>query len=217
MLHEWGAAWLAGFSLCFSLIVSIGAQNLFLLRQAVRGQYAWECALFCIFSDAMLMTVGVGGMAQVVQAHVGLAWWLGWMAVAFLLGYGLFAIRRAFVAQGALEVDVADGAAAVQFEPTRMVVLGALAAITFLNPHVYLDTVLLLGTTGAREQGLAKWVFVAGAVSASVVWFASLAALGRRLRRFFASARAWRALDALTGAMMLALAAWVWAGLEAIV
>lgn len=212
MLHEWGAAWLAGFGLCFSLIVSIGAQNLFLLRQAVRGQYVWECVLFCILADAVLMALGVGGMAQVVKAHAGLAQWLGWAAVAFLLGYGLFAIRRAFVAQGALEVS----SSAVDGQPhqTRMAVLGTLAAITLLNPHVYLDTVLLLGTTGAREPGAAKWVFVAGAVSASVVWFVLLGALGRRLRRFFASARAWRMLDAATGAMMLALAWWVYAGLD---
>lgn len=208
------AAWLAGFSLCFSLIVSIGAQNLFLLRQAVRGQYVWECALFCIGADMLLMVLGVGGMAQLLQAHTVLAWWLGWVAVAFLAGYGLFAIRRAFVGQGALDVD-AQGVAVTQ--QTRTAVLGTLAAITFLNPHVYLDTVLLLGTTGAREPGLGKWAFVLGAVSASVLWFVMLSALGRRLRRFFASARAWRALDALTGALMLALAVWVWAGLEAMV
>lgn len=90
--------------------------------------------------------------------------------------------------------------------------IGTLAVITLLNPHVYLDTVVLVGSIGARQDGGLKWVFVMGAASASLVWFAALALAGRRMQGLFANPRAWRVLDALTGCMMLALAWWVWQG-----
>ena len=90
-----------------------------------------------------------------------------------------------------------------------------LAVITLFNPHVYLDTVLLVGSIGARQEGDLKWVFVAGAASASALWFAGLSAAGRRLKHWFAQPLAWRILDGLTGAMMLSLAWWVWQGLVA--
>ena len=93
--------------------------------------------------------------------------------------------------------------------------LGALAAITLLNPHVYLDTVVLMGSMGARQPGAFQAAFVAGAASASLAWFLCLAFAGRKLQAVFARPQAWRALDALTGAMMLALAWWVWTGAQA--
>lgn len=204
----WGASWLAGFTVCLSLVASIGAQNLFVLRQAVQGEHVRACVAWCVASDVLLVAAGVAGMAQLLGASPTLAQWLQWGGVLFLLAYGLFAWRRAWVAaDGAL---VASGGQRVA--RGLLGVLGGLAVITLLNPHVYLDTVVLIGSLGARQQGGLKGVFVLGAACASLAWFSALALAGRRLQRLFASARAWRVLDALTGAMMLVLAWWVWQG-----
>lgn len=204
------SSWLAGFTVCLSLIVSIGAQNLYVLRQAVSGRHIRACVAWCVASDALLIGAGVAGMAQLLARSPALAYYLSLGGVAFLLAYGLFAWWRVLAAPDA---NLATGSGAAQRGVFS--VLGTLAVITLLNPHVYLDTVVLVGSIGARQDGGLKWVFVAGAASASLVWFASLAVAGRRLQGLFASPRAWRVLDALTGCMMLALAWWVWQGIGA--
>lgn len=206
------SSWLAGFTICLSLIVSIGAQNLFVLRQAVNGQHVRACVAWCVVSDTLLIGVGVAGMAQLLGRSPTLAHWLSVGGAVFLLCYGLLAWWRVFAA-----ADAQLGTAAQKGGVTRGVagVVGTLAVITLLNPHVYLDTVVLVGSIGARQDGALKWVFVLGAASASLVWFASLALAGRRMQGLFAHPRAWRALDALTGCMMLALAWWLWSGIGA--
>ena len=206
------SSWLAGFTICLSLIVSIGAQNLFVLRQAVNGQHVRACVAWCVVSDTLLIGVGVAGMAQLLGRSPTLAHWLSVGGAVFLLCYGLLAWWRVFAA-----ADAQLGTAAQKSGVTRGVagVVGTLAVITLLNPHVYLDTVVLVGSIGARQDGALKWVFVLGAASASLVWFASLALAGRRMQGLFAHPRAWRALDALTGCMMLALAWWMWSGIGA--
>ena len=206
------SSWLAGFTICLSLIVSIGAQNLFVLRQAVNGQHVRACVAWCVVSDTLLIGVGVAGMAQLLGRSPTLAHWLSVGGAVFLLCYGLLAWWRVFAA-----ADAQLGTAAQKSGVTRGVagVVGTLAVITLLNPHVYLDTVVLVGSIGARQDGALKWVFVLGAASASLVWFASLALAGRRMQGLFAHPRAWRALDALTGCMMLALAWWLWSGIGA--
>ncbi|MHA7600350.1 LysE/ArgO family amino acid transporter [Alicycliphilus sp. T452] len=202
------SSWLAGFTVCLSLIASIGAQNLYVLRQAVRGEHVRACIAWCVASDVLLVGLGVAGMARLLGASPTLAQWLQWGGALFLLAYGLLAWRRAFFARGA-----GPGAAGGQRVARGLLgVVGGLAAITWLNPHVYLDTVVLIGSMGARQHGWLKAVFVLGAASASLAWFAALALAGRRLQGLFAHARAWRVLDALTGAMMLVLAWWVWQG-----
>ena len=199
------STWLTGFTVCLSLIASIGAQNLYVLRQAVQGEHVRACVAWCVVSDALLVALGVAGMAQLLGRSPTLAQWLQWGGALFLLAYGLFAWHRALFAPGG-GMDASGGARVAR---GVLGVVSGLAVITLLNPHVYLDTVVLIGSIGARQQGWLKGVFVLGAASASLVWFVSLALAGRRLQSVFANPRAWRVLDGLTGAMMLVLAWWV--------
>lgn len=206
---SWSAAWLAGFGVCLSLIASIGAQNLYVLRQAVRGEHVRACVALCVACDALLVALGVAGMAQLLGQSPTLAQWLQWGGALFLLAYGLFAWHRALFAPGAGLDACGEGRVARGL----LGVLSGLAVITLLNPHVYLDTVLLIGSIGARQQEGLKLVFVLGATCASLSWFVGLAWLGRRLQHWFANPRAWRWLDAFTGSTMLVLAWWVWQAL----
>lgn len=203
------SSWLAGFTICFALVASIGAQNLFVLRQAVTSRHVSVCVAWCVLSDALLVGIGVAGMAQLLENMPVLAQALSLGGAVFLLCYGLLAWSRLLPQRGA-----AVAKEVVANPPSRRAVLGALAAITLLNPHVYLDTVVLMGSMGARQPGAFQAAFVAGAASASLAWFLCLALAGRRLQAVFARPQAWRALDALTGAMMLVLAWWVWSGAQ---
>jgi len=215
------ASWLAGFGICLSLIVSIGAQNLYVLRQAVDGRHVRACVAWCVASDALLMGMGVAGMARMLGGRPQLAYWLTLGGAIFLLGYGLLALWRMVAAPHAQvrpegQADGAGGRAGRRASRSLLGVLGALMALTLLNPHVYLDTVVLVGSIGARQQGPLKWIFVLGAASASLSWFVLLAWAGRRMQRLFARPQAWRVMDGLTAVMMLALAWWVWGGLQAL-
>ena len=205
------SSWLAGFTVCFALVASIGAQNLFVLRQAVSGRHVRACVAWCVLTDALLVAAGVAGMAQLLANRPALAEALSLGGAVFLLGYGLLAWSRLLPRRAVLETAAKPAEAAA---PTKRAVLLALAGITLLNPHVYLDTVVLMGSMGAREAGPLKAAFVAGAASASLAWFLSLALAGRKLQGWFARPQAWRALDAATGCMMLVLAWWVWSGTQ---
>jgi len=187
----------AGFALGFGLIVAIGAQNAFVLRQGLRREHVGLVVAFCIAADALLMSAGVAGLAGLLAGRPLLARALAGFGIVFLVVYGLRALRRA-ARPGTLRA--AAGAAL-----TRRQALLQVAGFTLLNPHVYLDTVLLVGSVGA-QQARPGW-FVAGAVSASVLWFCGLGHGARALAPWFADARAWRLLDLLIGATMLVLAA----------
>lgn len=202
------SSWLAGFTVCLSLLVSIGAQNLYVLRQAVAGRHVRACVVWCVVSDALLVALGVAGMARLLGSSPTLAHYLTLGGALFLFAYGVFAWHRAWFAPGG-GLD-AEGSRA---ERGVVGVLSALAVITLLNPHVYLDTVVLIGSIGARQDGGLKWVFVVGAASASLMWFLLLALAGRKLKGVFANPTAWRVLDGLTGVMMFVLAWWVGRGL----
>ena len=205
MTTNFYSAWMAGFTVCASLIVSIGAQNLYVLRQAVQGEHVRACVTLCVISDALLVALGVAGMAQMLASYPALAQYLTLGGAAFLLAYGLFALRRMWLApETRLQADQRKTA-----PRGAMSVLAALAAITLLNPHVYLDTVLLMGSIGAQQEGAGRWSYVMGAASASCLWFVLLALAGRRLKHLFANPRAWRIMDGITGVMMLSLAWWV--------
>ncbi|MFG1665578.1 LysE/ArgO family amino acid transporter [Streptomyces sp. Y7] len=187
----------AGFGTGLSLIVAIGAQNAFVLRQGIRRDAVLAVVGICALSDALLITLGVAGVGAVVVAWPGVLTAVAWVGGVFLLCYGVLAARRVFKPGGALvtEGDVAGS--------RRRAVLTCLA-MTWLNPHVYLDTVFLLGTVAA-DRGPLRWTFGLGAAVASLVWFAALGFGARLLSRHLAKPVAWRVLDGLVAATMLAL------------
>ncbi|MFJ8810567.1 LysE/ArgO family amino acid transporter [Streptomyces sp. NPDC102490] len=187
----------AGFGTGLSLIVAIGAQNAFVLRQGVRRDAVLAVVGICALSDAVLIALGVGGVGAVVVAWPGALRAVGWIGGAFLLCYGALAARRVFRPSGALRTD-GDAAGS-----RRRAVLTCLA-LTWLNPHVYLDTVFLLGSVAA-DRGPLRWTFGLGAAVASLVWFAALGFGARYLGRFLARPAAWRVLDGLVAATMIVL------------
>jgi L-lysine exporter family protein LysE/ArgO len=190
-----------GLFMSLVLIVAIGAQNAYVLRQGLRREHVGPVVLFCAASDAVLIGAGVAGMAQALKGRPMLATVLAGLGAAFLCGYGLKALWRS--RQPAALQASAQGASSL----SRAAVLAQAAGFTLLNPHVYLDTVLLVGSAGAQYAGLLKVWFVAGATTASVVWFTSLGFGARLLAPVFAKPRAWQMLDALVGSTMLVLAA----------
>ncbi|MEW5628037.1 LysE/ArgO family amino acid transporter [Streptomyces hydrogenans] len=188
----------AGFGTGLSLIVAIGAQNAFVLRQGARRQAVLAVVGICAVSDALLIAFGVAGLGAVVTAWpAGLAV-VGLAGGAFLICYGLLAARRALRPAG--EALATKGAAAGS---VRTAVLTCLA-MTWLNPHVYLDTVLLLGSVAA-DRGSLRWVFGLGAMLASLTWFAGLGYGARLLGGVLSRPAAWRVLDTLVAATMLAM------------
>ncbi|MGW2613630.1 LysE/ArgO family amino acid transporter [Streptomyces sp. NPDC001500] len=188
----------AGFGTGLSLIVAIGAQNAFVLRQGIRRDAVLAVVGICALSDALLIALGVGGVGAVVVAWPDALTVVGWIGGAFLLGYGLLAARRVF--HSGTDALRTDGEAAGS---RRRAVLTCLA-LTWLNPHVYLDTVFLLGSIAA-DRGSLRWTFGLGAALASLCWFAALGFGGRLLGRFLARPAAWRVLDGLVAATMITL------------
>ncbi|WP_292833956.1 L-lysine exporter [Microbacterium sp.] len=210
----------AGFGLGLSFIVAIGAQNLFVLRQGIRREHVLVVATVCAVSDALLIAVGVSGLGAILEAAPGAIEVVRWAGALFLSGYAILAARRAWRPSGdALALAPAESdpnagphgrgahpmlsrsTTATRLAPVIVTCLG----LTWLNPHVYLDTVFLLGSVAAT-YGDERWLFAIGAVTASVVWFFSLALGARYLARVLATPRAWRVLDAVIAVVMLALA-----------
>jgi L-lysine exporter family protein LysE/ArgO len=204
--------YLAGLGLGFSLIIAIGAQNLFVLRQGIRREHVLVVALICAVSDAVLIVLGVSGVGLALQALPWLIDVVRWAGAVFLVTYGLLAAKRAWRPsgealavgeQGTVEPGVSGGPATTTTTRLAPVVLTVLA-LTWLNPHVYLDTVFLLGTV-ANTHGDLRWMFAAGAVTASFVWFFSLAFGARYLGKWLSTPRAWRILDAIIAVVMIAI------------
>lgn len=185
-----------GFALSFSLILAIGAQNAFVLRQGLRGQHVLPVVLVCAISDAILISVGVFGFAAVAETLPRLAPMMRWLGAAFLLVYGAMNLRSAIRGGEALnpaEQGVQSMGAAV----------ATCLALTWLNPHVYLDTILLIGSVATKFPG-DEAAFAVGAVSASFVFFFALGYGAAVLRPLFARPMAWRVLD-----MVIAVVMWV--------
>ncbi|MFC4500898.1 MULTISPECIES: LysE/ArgO family amino acid transporter [Streptomyces] len=199
------AAAAAGFGTGLSLIVAIGAQNAFVLRQGIRRDAVLAVVGICALSDALLITLGVGGVGALVVAWPGALTAVGWIGGAFLLGYGLLAARR--VIRPGTEALRTDGEAA---GTRRRAVLTCLA-LTWLNPHVYLDTLFLVGSLAA-DRGPLRWTFGLGAALASLCWFAALGFGARLLGRFLTRPAAWRVLDGLVAATMITLGVLLVAG-----
>ena len=192
-------AFLSGFTLGLGLIVAIGAQNAFVLRQGLKREHVFWVCLVCALSDAVLIAAGVAGFGFVVQQLPWLIEAMRYGGAAFLIAYGIRSVLAAFRSTETLE------AAASSAGSLRKAILTVLA-FTWLNPHVYLDTVVLLGSI-STQFGEAKPVFAAGAMTASFAFFFSLGYGARLLRPLFANVTAWRLLDAATALVMFAIAA----------
>jgi len=187
-----------GLVLSLGLIVAIGAQNAFVLRQGLRREHVGSVVLFCAVADAALIAAGVLGMAQVLGQRPGLSRALALAGAVFLAVYGWRAWRRA---RQAHQLKAAPGGAGLG----RAAALAQAAAFTLLNPHVYLDTVLLVGSIGAQQPAALRGWFIAGASSASLLWFVSLGFGARWLAPWFSRPRAWQVLDGLIGLTMFVL------------
>lgn len=189
---------LAGFVASAGLIVAIGSQNAFVLRQGLLQRNVGLVVLTCALGDIVLILCGVLGVGALVREWPALLQVLRFGGAAFLGVYGLMAARRAWA--GSSGLTPADGSAS-----SRRVLLACLA-FTFLNPHVYLDTMILLGSLSTRYAGMGQWAFAFGACLASVTWFSTLGFGSRLLQPVFKSQGAWRLLDAFVALFMLTLA-----------
>ena len=193
------APFLQGFGAGGGLIVAIGAQNAFVLSQGVRGNHHLTIAIVCILCDALFITAGVAGIGGMVSTNPALAQWVSWGGAGFLFIYGCGSLRSA-IKGGSLETS---DRAALSFGAAILTTL----AVTLLNPHFYLDTVILLGGISSRFHGENRLLFWAGAVSASTLWFICLSLGGQMLAPIFKKRISWRILDTLVWATMWLIAA----------
>ncbi|WP_274424227.1 LysE/ArgO family amino acid transporter [Chelativorans sp. YIM 93263] len=191
------SAFLAGFLLGGSLILAIGAQNAFILRQGLLRQHVFILCLICAFSDAFLISIGVAGLGTLVSGSPVLITIVTIGGAVFLFAYAFQAFRRAF------HPDALH--AARKGETSLSAAVATCLAFTFLNPHVYLDTVVLVGSLSGAYEGSARTSFAAGAILASFVWFYALGYGARLLQPVFARPASWRVLDTLIGAVMAGL------------
>jgi len=192
------AAATAGFVTGTGLIVAIGAQNAFVLRQGLQRRHVGLVVAVCAFSDIALILCGVAGIGALVLEWPQLLQVLRFGGAAFIGWYGLLAAQRAWRGAGALVPDQGKVA-------SRRHVLLACLAFTFLNPHVYLDTMVLVGSLSTRYAGMAQWAFGLGACTASMAWFLSLGYGARLLQPIFRKPQAWRVLDGGIAFFMLLL------------
>lgn len=189
---------LTGLATGLALIVAIGSQNAYVLRQGILRQQVLPIVAFCALSDALLIAAGIGGAGVLVRGNDTLMQLTRLGGALFLASYGALAARRAWQG-GQLQPDQSRAA-------TLMSALTACFGFTFLNPHVYLDTVVLLGSMANQRPDAGRWLFGAGAATGSVLWFSLLGFGARFLAPLFTSVRAWRVLDGLIALTMWALA-----------
>ena len=205
---------LSGLGLMFSLIVAVGAQNVYVLRQGLRREHVLPVVLICAASDAALVLAGTAGLGYLVKTLPWLIVVARWAGALSLIVYGILAARRAWASGG--EALIADGdeptaetsggrgtATLTRTAPLAPVILATLA-FTWLNPNVYLDTVLLIGGIAATH-GDGRWLFAAGAIIASVTWFFALGYGARHLGRWLRTPRAWRILDTGIAALLVVM------------
>lgn len=217
---------LSGLGLMYSLIIAVGAQNVFVLRQGLRREHVLPVVLICAASDAALVLVGTAGLGFLVAELPWLIVAARWLGGISLVVYGILAARRAWRSEGeTLVADAAqasgsspesgsspaagpgaaiDAGTATLTRPRLAPVLIATLAFTFLNPNVYLDTVLLIGSIAATH-GDARWVFAAGAILGSITWFFALGFGARHLGRWLRTPRAWRILDTVIAALLVVM------------
>lgn len=191
-----------GFALSATLIIAIGAQNAFVLRQGLKREHVGPIVAWCASSDALLMAAGVLGLGRLITLWPSLAQTMTLLGALFLVGYGL---RALYLALRPKPLTPGPGPAL-----SLAAALSQAAAFTLLNPHVYLDTVVLVGAVGSAQPAELRPAFLIGAAGASVAWFSLLGYGARLLAPWFARPSAWRWLDAGIGLTMLLLAALLW-------
>lgn len=191
------AAALAGLGFGLSLIVAIGAQNAYVLRQGLRKEHVFVIVAICALSDALLIAVGVAGLGAIIQQLEWLLLLIEVIGGVFLCTYGVMAAKRAWKPE-VLNTDT--GGASISLK----VAVGTVLALTYLNPHVYLDTVLLLGSVAGTYEAK-RWWFAAGAMLGSIIWFSTLGFGARLLAPVFKKPTAWRVLDAIIAVVMFTL------------
>ena len=192
------SAFAAGLGIGASLIIAIGAQNAFVLRQGLRREHVTAVVVVCVLCDWVLIAAGALGFGSLVHAFPLVTALAAWGGALFLLGYGALSFRSATRPE-TLRAD--DGGSAAGPVTTGAAVVATLA-VSLLNPHVYLDTVVLLGSVAAQYEGALRAWFTAGAWLASLVWFSMLGFGARLLAPVFARPAAWRVLDGVIGAIM---------------
>ena len=190
-------AFLPGFFAGLGLIVAIGAQNAFVIRQGLKRQHVLIVVAICALADASLIALGIAGLGAIIQGVPWLLEGVRWFGVAYLTWFGIKSIRSAFKNQ---TMDT-SGNEAGSLKKAVLAVLG----FTFLNPHVYLDTVILLGSI-SNQFAEDRWIFGFGAMTASVVWFSTIGFGARAASRFMSKPIFWRVLDSLIAAVMFSIA-----------
>jgi len=190
-------AFLPGFFASLGLIVAIGAQNAFVIRQGLKRQHVLAVVAICALADAALIALGIAGLGAIIQGVPWLLESVRWFGVAYLTWFGIKSVRSAFQNQ---TMDT-SGNEAGSLKKAVLAVLG----FTFLNPHVYLDTVILLGSI-SNQFAEDRWIFGFGAMTASVVWFSTIGFGARAASRFMSKPIFWRVLDSLIAIVMFAIA-----------
>jgi len=194
------SAFLTGFILGFALILAIGAQNSFVLRQGLMGRHVFTVALFCSLADALLISIGVAGISIFLKNYIDLvSVWLFVISAIWLTGYGLMRLRDAVKSKSGLVIEIASTNGLIS-------TLSFLSVLTFANPHVYLDTVVLIGSVSQQFPGSIKVFYVLGATLASFVFFFSLAYGAKFLSPTMQMPVAWRLLDSFIAFVMFTLA-----------
>lgn len=193
------ATFLSGLGTGAGLIIAIGAQNAFVLRQGLLRQHVLPVVLVCIGGDILCICAGVAGMGALIRTNEWLLEFFRWGGALFLTVYGISAARRAASGNGSMEISEVGAC-------SFMKAITSCLAFTFLNPHVYLDTVVLLGSIAAQYGEDLKWTFASGALTASVLWFTGLGFGARLLLPIFQNRKAWRILDTLIALVMWAIA-----------
>ncbi len=187
-----------GFFLGGSLIVAIGAQNAFVLSQSLKGNHEWLIATICCVCDAVLISAGVGGLGVLLKTMPSLTFWIAIFGIGFLLFYGAMSFKSMFSRHKLETVERSP----LTLKKAVVVTL----ALTLLNPHVYLDTVMLIGSIANTKFPNTQWWFALGAILASFVWFYGLTAFAKVLVPLFKKPRTWQVLDGIIGVMMWVIA-----------
>jgi L-lysine exporter family protein LysE/ArgO len=190
-------ALLPGFLTGFSLIIAIGAQNAFVIRQGLMRHHVLLVVAICAISDAALIFLGTGGLGTLIQSRPSLLEFIRWFGVIYLTWFGIRSVRSAFKDQS---LDAGEGSSM-----SKSNVVGICLSLTFLNPHVYLDTVILLGSIANQFEG-DRWFFAIGSATASLVWFSAIGFGARAASRFMSKPIFWKILDSVIAIVMFTIA-----------